>query len=76
MFDSPIIVEKTMCSKSDSKIIGGFTCCVSGCAGNNKRNPELSFHNFPNEKSQESKNLQKAWDTSGFSKEFFANIWS
>ena len=51
MFDSPIIVEKTMRSKSDSKIIGGFTCCVPGCASNNKRNPELSFYNFPNGKS-------------------------
>ena len=61
MFDSPDIVEKTMRSKSDSKIIGGFTCCVPGCASNNKRNPELSFYKFPNGKSQESKNLQKAW---------------
>ena len=48
MFDSPDIVEKTVHSKSDSKIIGGFTCCVPGCASNNKRNPELSFYNFPN----------------------------
>ena len=61
MFDSPDIVEKTVRSKSDSKIIGGFTCCVPGCASNNKRNPELSFYNFPNGKSQESKNLRKAW---------------
>ena len=60
MFDSLDIVEKTIRSKSDSKIIGGFTCCVPGCARNNKRNPELSFYNFPNGKSQESKNLRKA----------------
>ena len=60
MFDSPDIVEKTMRSKSDSKIIG-FTCCVPGCASNNKRNPELSFYNFRNGKSQESKNHRKAW---------------
>ena len=32
MFDSPDIVEKTVHSKSDSKIIGGFTCSVPGCA--------------------------------------------
>ena len=61
MFDSLDIVEKTIRSKSDSKIIGGFTCCAPGCASNNKRDPELSFYNFPNGKSQESKSLRKAW---------------
>ena len=61
MFDSLDVVQKTMRSKSESKIIGDFTCCVPGCASNNKNNPELSFYNFPNGKSQKSKNLRKAW---------------
>ena len=38
---------------------GGFTCCVPGCFNNNKRNPELSFYNFRNGKSEEAQILQK-----------------
>lgn len=40
---------------------GGFTCCVPGCFNNNKKNPELSFYNFPNGKSPESQELRKKW---------------
>ena len=40
---------------------GGFTCCVPGCFSNNKRNPELSFYNFPNGKNEESQELRKKW---------------
>ena len=40
---------------------GGYTCCVPGCSSNNKRNPELSFYNFPNGKSKESIELRKRW---------------
>ena len=40
---------------------GGFTCCVPGCFNNNKKNPELSFYNFPNGKSPESRELRKKW---------------
>ena len=39
----------------------GFTCCVPGCFSNNKKNPELSFYNFPNGKSPESQELRKKW---------------
>ena len=40
---------------------GGYTCCVPGCSSNNKRNPELSFYNFPNGKSKESIELRNRW---------------
>ena len=40
---------------------GGFTCCVPGWFTNNKRNPELSFYNFPNGKSQESVERREKW---------------
>ena len=40
---------------------GGFTCCVPGCFNNNKKNPELSFYNFPNGKGPESQELRKKW---------------
>ena len=39
---------------------GGYTCCVPGCSSN-KRDPELSFYNFPNGKSKESIELRKRW---------------
>lgn len=53
--------RKVKSSRSRVKSGGGFTCCVPGCSNNHKRNPELSFYNFPNGKSQESKELRKKW---------------
>ena len=32
-------------------VVGGFICCVPDCFSNSRRNPELSFYNFPNGKS-------------------------
>ena len=47
--------------QSASRGAGGYTCCVPGCSSNNKRNPELSFYNFPNGKSKEAIELRKRW---------------
>ena len=55
------IGENSNCTSKKSKSSGGFTCCVPGCFNNNKRNPELSFYNFPNGKSKESVELRKKW---------------
>ena len=59
MFDSPDIVEKTVHSKSDSKIIGGFTCCVPGCASNNKSNRNSRSTTFLTEKVKSQKIFEK-----------------
>ena len=49
---------------SSTKQKGGarvFTFCVPGCFSNNKRNPELSFYNFPGGQNKKSLDLQKKW---------------
>ena len=64
-FTSPESNDKSpLSSTSTTKRSGGadgFTCCVPGCFTNNKRNPELSFYNFPNGKSKESVERRKKW---------------
>eukprot|EP00795_Rhopilema_esculentum_P007414 gene7413-biopygen8695 len=46
--------------KKQSKA-GGFTCCVPGCFNNSKRNPALSFYQFPFGNRQEKIDLRKRW---------------
>ena len=51
-----------MANKDRGKaVVGGFTCSVPECFSNSKRNPELSFYNFPNGKSAEKQELRKKW---------------
>ena len=40
---------------------GGYTCCVPECFSNSKRNPHLSFYNYPDGQSEEKKLLRKRW---------------
>ena len=65
MFGSPDCSDNNSSSSADKSKsgggVGGFTCCVPGCFHNNNKNPELSFHAFPNGKSQEAKELRKKW---------------
>ena len=52
---SSLTVTKTTKRSGDAS---GYTCGVPTCF-NNKRNPELSFYNFPNEKTSEAKERRK-----------------
>ena len=60
-FDNPELSNgnSPLSSTSTSKRNGGFTCCVPGCFANNKRNPELYFHNFPSGNIVKSKEHRK-----------------
>ena len=48
-------------TKSRSGGVGGYTCCVPGCYNNSKKQRNVSFHTFPNGKSNEKKLLRKKW---------------
>ena len=39
------LTEET--SSKQTRVRGGYTCCVPGCYSNNKRDTTLSFHKFP-----------------------------
>ena len=47
------LTEET--SSKQTRVRGGYTCCVPGCYSNNKRDTTLSFHKFPQDKPYRSK---------------------